>query len=299
MRGIININKPQHMTSHDVVAILRRCCGIKRIGHTGTLDPMATGVLPVCIGNATRIMDYLDQEEKEYVAEMIFGYTTDTYDVWGKTVTTCTESFPDRQQLEDILPFFLGTIEQIPPMYSAIKVNGRKLYEYARKGQQVEVKSRKITIAKLQLLDYGDKQATIQIRCSRGTYIRSLIHDIGMKLGCGTVMSSLQRRESCGFYIEDALSIEDVRNMTREQIQEHLHPVDFPLEHLGILEFSNNQANSIIDGKEVAIKPSQIVKEPVSGQLYRVYRNGCFIGIVNRTEQNTAVADKIFCVEKI
>ena len=299
MRGIIYINKPQHMTSHDVVAILRRCTGIKRIGHTGTLDPMATGVLPVCIGNATRIMDYLDQEEKEYLAEMTFGYTTDTYDIWGKKVNIFDSVVPSKEKLETVLPSFLGTIEQIPPMYSAIKVKGRKLYEYARKGQQVEVKSRRITISKLQLVDYGDNRATITVRCARGTYIRSLIHDIGRQIGCGAVMSSLERRESCGFYIEDAFAIEDVKEMSREQIKEHLYPVDFPLGHLGVLEFSVNQANSLIDGKEVTIRPSQITKEPVSGRVYRVYRKGCFIGIVTRTEQDTAVADKIFCVEKI
>ena len=210
--GIIVIDKPQGWTSMDICAKLRGMYREKRIGHAGTLDPMATGVLPVFIGRATRAVEFADKGDKEYVAGLKLGIITNTQDTSGEVL----ESHPvnvTSEQLEETLAKFRGDIEQIPPMYSAIKVNGKKLYELARKGKEVERKPRPVTIHALTLEEQiAPDEFVIRVRCSKGTYVRTLCHDIGQVLGCGACMSSLRRTMAAGFTLEQAVSLDTVQN---------------------------------------------------------------------------------------
>lgn len=209
--GLIIINKPSQWTSMDVCAKLRGVFHEKRVGHAGTLDPMATGVLPVFVGRATRAVQFAETGEKEYIAALRLGLTTNTQDTWGEPLEERPAAVT-RADIETVLPRFTGELDQVPPMYSAIKVNGKKLYELARKGVEVERKPRRVTIHALELLEPlepgGDYR--LKVRCSKGTYIRSLCHDIGQALGCGGCMSSLIRSEACGFSLADAHTLEEV-----------------------------------------------------------------------------------------
>ena len=206
--GFLNINKPKGMTSHDVIYFVRKILGIKQVGHSGTLDPMAEGVLVIGVGKATRLFEFL-KEEKEYIATIKFGYESDTLDVEGEC-TKKEDYFPQAIQLRAILKEFLGETKQIPPKYSAIKMNGKKLYEMARKGQEIgELKPRLIKIENLELLDIDGCEAKIRVECSKGTYVRSLIRDIAQKLGTTAVMSALIRTKSGEFFIEDSVELNE------------------------------------------------------------------------------------------
>ena len=210
--GVLLIDKPAGMTSHDVVSRVRRLFGTRQVGHTGTLDPMATGVLILLLGRAAKASEYVSHDEKSYEAVLRLGLRTDTEDTTGVILSTAPAvSLPDGAALDAVLPRFRGKICQIPPMYSALKVNGKKLYQLARKGKSVERKPRPITIFGLDILrqDAPDHY-TIQITCSKGTYIRTLCHDIGQKLGCGGVMDALRRTEAAGFTLEQAVTLEQV-----------------------------------------------------------------------------------------
>ena len=208
--GIINIYKEAGYTSHDVVAKLRGILGQKKIGHTGTLDPDATGVLPVCLGVGTKLCDMLTDEDKEYVAELYLGVTTDTQDMTG-TVLSQEEVTIDEEQLKRIIYSFKGTYEQLPPMYSAIKVNGKKLYELAREGKTVERTRRSVRIEEIEILEINLPLVKMRVVCSKGTYIRTLCDDIGKKAGCGGAMKSLERTRVGGFLIEDALKLDRIK----------------------------------------------------------------------------------------
>lgn len=207
MFGILNIYKPCGMTSHDVVNILRKILKIKQIGHTGTLDPFAEGVLPVCIGKATRLIEYLD-DDKEYIAEVQFGTSTSTYDTEGE-VTQTNNKKVSKEEVQTALKNFEGEIFQLPPVYSAIKVNGKKLYEYARKGEKVEITKRKVTIFNLELKDFNEEKQTakILVDCSKGTYIRSLANDLGELLGCCGHLIRLIRTKAGKFRVETAMKL--------------------------------------------------------------------------------------------
>ena len=209
MFGFLNVYKPKGITSHDVVGRLRRITKIKQIGHTGTLDPFAEGVLPICIGKATRLIEYLN-DDKEYLATVQFGADTTTYDLEGEKIFVSEKIIKEDDVLE-ALESFQGEISQIPPVYSAIKVKGKKLYEYARKGQTVEVRPRKVTIYNIRLNNFDEKlqQAEILIKCSKGTYIRSIAHDLGQKLNCGGYLIKLIRTQAGDFRIEDSIKLED------------------------------------------------------------------------------------------
>ena len=210
MQGFLNVYKPKGMTSHDVVAVLRRVTKIKQIGHTGTLDPFAEGVLPICIGKATRLIEYL-ADDKAYIATLQFGKTTDTYDIEGQIVSQSDKKV-SKDYVINILSNYEGEIEQVPPIYSALKVNGKKLYEYAREGKDVEIKSRKVVIEKIELLSFDDElqQAEICVKCSKGTYIRSLGFDIGNDLECGAYLSKLIRVQAGDFKLEDSIKLDDL-----------------------------------------------------------------------------------------
>ena len=208
--GFLNIYKPVGMTSHDVVARLRKITGIKQIGHTGTLDPFAEGVLPVCVGKATRLIEFLN-DDKEYLATVQFGASTTTYDREGE-VTFTSDMKVLSEDVMQALKVFEGEILQTPPMYSAIKVKGKKLYEYARKGQSIEIAPRKVIITNIELKSFNSEQqqAEILIKCSKGTYIRSIAHDLGEKLGCGAYLIKLVRTQAGKFRIENSIPLDNI-----------------------------------------------------------------------------------------
>lgn len=236
--GFLNVYKPKGMTSFDVVAILRRVTKIRQIGHTGTLDPFAVGVLPICIGKSTRLIEYLN-DDKEYLATVQFGSDTDTYDLEGQVIRTYDKKIT-KEEVENILKSFEGEIEQIPPIYSAIKVNGKKLYEYARNGQEVEIKPRKVFISKIELKDFDTnlQQAKILVDCSKGTYIRSIAFDLGRKMNCGGHLVALERTKAGMFLKKNSTKLEDIK--TLEDVENLLiNPVevlDYPKINLTDIE---------------------------------------------------------------
>jgi tRNA pseudouridine55 synthase len=217
MNGIINVLKPPGMTSHDVVSYIRKVLNMKKVGHTGTLDPEAAGVLPVCAGKATKVVQYLTDKQKKYRANIKFGTVTDTYDSYGEIIKKDASVAIDREALEDILKSFKGPISQKPPVYSALKVNGKKLYQYALEGKEVQISERPIEIYELELADMlSENEAIIDVSCSKGTYIRSLCYDIGEALGCGAYMSQLIRLGSSPFTIEDSHTLEEIKAAAEE-----------------------------------------------------------------------------------
>lgn len=234
--GFLNIYKPTGMTSHDVVAILRKITKIKQIGHTGTLDPFAQGVLPICIGKATRLIEYLD-DEKEYLAEISLGKATDTYDLEGAMTSECNLKIT-LKEVEDGLKAFEGEILQTPPIYSALKVNGKKLYEYARKGEEVKIEPRKVTIEKIELKSFDEKNqiAEVLIKCSKGTYIRSIAHDLGQNLGVGGHLSKLIRTQAGKFFVDKSISLEEIKN-----IEDAKGNLINPLEMLNLPQIAINE----------------------------------------------------------
>ena len=300
--GILNINKPQDMTSFDVVAILRKVLGVKRIGHLGTLDPMAEGVLPIAIGKAARVMDYLDSDTKEYVAEFVFGITSDTDDIWGENITL-SDSFKEisREDIEEAAKVFIGVIEQIPPRYAAIKVDGRKLYEYARAGQEVDVKSRKIEIASFDVLDFGKRYVeevqadlfytVVKVVCSKGTYIRSLARDLGNILGAGGAMSALVRRRSGALKIEDAISVETIRNMEIGEIEGFIKGAEEVLTGFPSVMLGEWESRLFRNG--VKLEASQWHNENAGSELYKVFGPDGFIGVGREYDDGTLKADKV------
>lgn len=303
--GILNINKPEGWTSQDVVAKLRGRLHIRRVGHTGTLDPMATGVLPVCFGKATRIIEYYDDDFKTYEAEMKLGMVTDTLDSTG----TVLETKPVDVSEEDVIQAidsFRGWITQIPPKYSALKVNGKPLYKYAREGVEVEIKSRKIYVEDIQPVEVNLRENRILFRvtCSKGTYIRTICDDIGKKLGCGGTMTALQRTQSGCFRVEEARTLPEILEMTDEELERCVIPMDKTLVHLGRIELKSMESVPFyyngreIDTGYVNVLASPAVPEALQegsrlGDKYRVYDpEGKFLGISSLRE-NTLYPEKV------
>ena len=280
MFGFLNVYKPKGKTSHDVVAILRRVTKIKQIGHTGTLDPFAEGVLPICIGKATRLIEYLN-DDKAYIGTVQLGKSTTTYDLEGETVDV-SDKTPDLEEIENELNNFRGDIEQLPPIYSAIKVNGKKLYEYARKGEEVEIKPRSVNINELKILNYDQENRILElyIKCSKGTYIRSIAHDLGKNLGCFGHLIKLVRVKAGDFEVENSIKLEDLADI--EIVQKHLI---YPLEKL---DYQTYELNT----KEL---------ELVSHGMQIFARTNLQNGIVILTNNNKLIAvaemtnDKIKC----
>ena len=226
MNGILLIDKPESWTSNDVVQKLRGILHEKRIGHAGTLDPMATGLLTVFVGRATRAVEFAEGDRKRYLAGLRLGLTTDTQDITGEVLRQC-EAGVSREALEEALQAFRGELRQTPPMYSAVKVNGRRLYELARKGETVERKEREITVYSLEVLEKKDEDWLLDVSCSKGTYIRSLCRDIGEALGCGAAMESLKRTRAGGFDLRDAYTIDEVRELKEEgRLKEHIITIE-------------------------------------------------------------------------
>ena len=271
--GIININKEQNMTSHDVVSRIRRIIRKKRVGHTGTLDPMATGVLPVCIGNATRIIEYLDLDLKKYRCRMQLGLSTDTYDIWGRTIVRSSPREVDRITEDDVrrvLKSFTGQIEQTPPMYSALKVNGKRLYEYAREGKTVAVKSRRVFIPELEIEDVRlgrglGSTVTFSIQCTKGTYIRSVCHDAGELLGVHAVMSGLVRTNSGIWDLENARTLDELAAMSEAELNGVIGDPDKALTHFGEILLSEKDGARFANGQRIGESSLNILKAPEFG----------------------------------
>lgn len=279
MNGVLNLNKPAGYTSFDCVAILRRLTGERKIGHTGTLDPQATGVLPVCIGKATRLLEFMDSAPKTYVCGCTLGLETDTQDIWGSVKSDRRAEIASltRENVEKVLDTFRGEIEQKPPVFSAIKVNGKRLYEYAREGRDVEVPVRLVTIHGIRMLDWQGPQQpfTFEVVCSRGTYVRAICHDMGQTLGCGACMSSLVRTNTCGYSPEQALSLEDLRSMNAEQIEALLDPPETAVSHLPRLELDEEHAKLFTNGNPIWSDGLTLFDE-----VQAVFHNSKLIGIV-------------------
>ena len=256
MFGFLNVYKPVGKTSHDVVAYFRRILKIKQIGHTGTLDPFAEGVLPICIGKSTKLIEYLP-DDKSYTAFVQFGKSTETYDTEGKIVFESGKKV-SKEDVEHALNKFKGEIEQLPPMYSAIKVNGKKLYEYAREGVEVEVKPRKVSIFKIELLDFDFENQTAQvyIECSKGTYIRSIANDLGQVLGCGGYLYRLIRNKAGKFIVENSIKMEDFK--TVDDVKNNLiNPID--MLNLNIYELNEAECQKIQFGQPLLNKSMKSV----------------------------------------
>ncbi len=272
--GIILLNKPQGPTSHDMIYEMRKIFGTKKVGHTGTLDPMATGVLPVCIGNATKASDMLLSEKKEYIAELVFGFSTDTGDITG-TVTEKCPVYPTEKEVKDIMSAFVGEIMQTPPMYSAKKQGGKKLYELARAGEIVERKPVPVTVYEAEFLGKASTENSYKIRflCSKGTYIRVLCEDIGKKLGTLAVMSSLRRTASGNFRIENSYKPEELKTMDENELMKCLIKTENLFAYKKIY-LSQKQSDRMKNGVFVSHP------EISDGNIYSVYDNdGNFFAI--------------------
>lgn len=282
--GFLNVYKPKGMTSHDVVGRLRRVTKIKQIGHTGTLDPFATGVLPICIGKSTRLIEYLE-DDKEYLATVQFGKNTDTYDLDGEVVATFDKKVSE-VEVRLGLKSFEGEISQMPPIYSAIKVNGKKLYDYARAGQEVEIKPRTVFISKIELVEFNQEkqEAKLLVACSKGTYIRSIAYDLGQNLGCGAYLSALERTKAGRFNIENTVRLEDLseKDLVCKHLINPLEVLNYPT-----YELSDSDRQRVSHGMSITnrgFNDADIVFLLKSGKIYAI----------GKVEQDKVLVKKVF-----
>jgi tRNA pseudouridine55 synthase len=273
MQGIINLYKPKGISSFGAVAAVRKLTGIKKVGHTGTLDPLASGILPICIGSGTKFSDYIMAGEKTYKAELQLGITTDTYDSEGKILSS-SEVNSDIDEITNVILSFIGVQFQMPPMFSAIKKDGKKLYDLARQGIEVERDLRKIEIFDIKILDIALPYVKLSVDCSKGTYIRSLCRDIGEKIGCGGIMSSLERTRNGIFKIGDSINLQ---NLNKDNINDYIKPIDSALINYTALDFDIKYKKSLLNG--VSIDNDNLIYKLTEGQIYRVYIEDSFIGL--------------------
>jgi tRNA pseudouridine55 synthase len=254
MNGILNVNKPGGMTSFGVVSRLKRLTGEKRIGHTGTLDPIATGVLPICFGKATRIVQYLINSDKAYLADIQLGIATDTFDREGTVVSENDPGDITIKQVEEVLSSFQGTIEQIPPRFSAVKHHGKRSCDLTRAGIDVEMKPRRVRINRIELVNAHLPVITVLIECSKGTYIRTIADDTGKMLGCGAHIKELTRTGCGTFNIEDALSLSDIERIyARGNLETYLQPVDSPLQDWQTVVLTGEDESAVGNGRSIAL----------------------------------------------
>lgn len=299
LEGILAVHKPGGWTSHDVVAKVRGMVRMKRIGHTGTLDPEVTGVLPLCLGRATRVVEYLQELPKEYHAVLRLGYSTDTEDITGQVVETVDDVHVTREEALEALRSFTGQISQIPPMFSAVKINGKRLYELAREGKTVERKSRTVTIHEIEMTDFDAEgeftEISFRVLCSKGTYIRTLCVDIGRKLGVPSVMVKLVRTVSAGITEEQCLTLEQIEQFMKDQtLHTRLIPVDQAIDYLPKHTVSEEKTDAALQGQRLS---SRAVEPPVDSsgpiRLYDIKEN--FLGIYQRQEETGAIVPvKVF-----
>ena len=252
MNGILNINKPEGPTSFTIVSRVKKLTGEKRVGHAGTLDPAASGVLPVCFDHGTRVIEYLMDSTKDYRAEIEFGTTTDTYDATGSVTSLKDSSSVDRDQIETALNNFLGDIQQVPPIYSALKHKGKPYYELARAGIDIEIASRPVVIHDITVRDWKPPVVTIDVTCGKGTYIRSIAHDLGKMIGCGAYMKSLVRRKYGPFSIDNAISCDELEiSFAGNSWHRYIHPIDSVLLHLKAIVVNDDTSQDIQHGRTI------------------------------------------------
>ena len=294
MTGIILLDKPKDITSFGAVARVRRICGEKKCGHTGTLDPMATGVLTVMLGGATRFIELLPSHNKAYRASFRLGTITDTLDITGKILET-REVGVTAEEVKEKLKAFIGDISQLPPMYSAVSVNGQRLYDLARQGIEVERKSRQVTVFSIDVLSENEETGEygIQVECSSGTYIRTLISDLGEALGCGAVMTDLRRTKANGFEIRNAVTLEQLEEAVNGgKISDLLIPVDRALEEYPVIKVSEAQAKRFRNGGELSLER---LRYPRMLGYFRVYDpDGNFIGIGEIGQKDCLEIKRVF-----
>ena len=279
MEGIIVVNKPKGITSFDVIRKLKKILKTKKIGHTGTLDPLATGVMLMCVGKATKLASDLEAKDKVYIADFDIGYATDTYDIEGKKIA---ENIIEvlKENLEQSIKKFIGNIKQVPPMYSAIKIDGNKLYHLARKGIEVERPERDVTIEYINLLDFKDNKAKIETKVSKGCYIRSLIYDIGQDLGTYATMTALQRKQVGDYSLEDSYSLEQIEEMVLNNDFKFLKTIE---------EIFSYDKYSLQTEKELTLYKNGNtvkIKENLENKKYRIYFQDEFIGLANVENNN-------------
>jgi tRNA pseudouridine55 synthase len=281
LSGILNVDKPPGMTSHDVVDVVRRVAGQRKVGHAGTLDPMATGVLLVCLGQATRVAEYLMAGRKRYRATIVLGATTDTYDAEGVIVSNGGRTAFGCHELERALAAFVGQIDQVPPIYSAIKRQGQSAYKLARSGREVELEPRRVEIDEIVVLDWTPPSLVIEVACSSGTYIRSLAHDLGVRLGSGAYLDALVRLRSGHFSLEDAAGLERIEEAFEHgQEEAYLLPIDEALLSWPALVLSADQAHRLVQGQ--AIQAPGPGPGEAGESLWRAYSSeGDFLAIVS------------------
>lgn len=296
MNGILCMNKPQDFTSFDVIGKLRGILHMKRLGHTGTLDPMATGVLPILVGTATKACDILPNQDKTYQATVVFGKATDTLDIWGNPLQDYPEQHVTEAALRAVLPEFLGDITQLPPMYSAVSVNGKRLYELARKGETVERPTRTVHIDAITLDAFDETQqtATLTVSCGKGTYIRTLLSDMGQRLGGDAVMTALTRTAACGYPLQDCLTFEQVAAaMADGTLEEHLLPTDSLFSSYPKLRLNAAQELMFCNGVKLDLKRLRNLQP--DQDIYTVYgATGTFLGtaLADRTQQELRIGKR-------
>lgn len=299
LEGVLPVWKPVDFTSHDVVAKVRRMVGVKRIGHTGTLDPKVTGVLPLCIGRATRLVEYIQDLPKQYEAQLTIGYATDTEDATGSIISEADEVKLDSVSIEKAIRSFVGVIDQVPPMYSAVKVDGKRLYELARQGKEVERKARSVEIYGIDIesIDLSGRFPVIRFRvdCSKGTYIRTLCTDIGRALGYPAVMSDLVRTATGSITREQCLTFDDIAQLITEgRLQQQLIPMASAIPHIPSLHASSRQAEDALQGKTVCMEGEP--EEMPEDRLFRLFGpEEAFLGIFRWSSEHQGLRpEKVF-----
>ncbi len=283
MNGLILIDKPKDFTSFDVVAVMRKLSGQKKAGHTGTLDPNATGVLPILLGSATKAQDLIVNHDKTYVADFKLGITTDTLDIWGN-VTADFDTKADLESVKKALLHFEGEIEQIPPMFSAVQKDGKRLYDLARQGIEVERESRKVTVYGITLLDFDEstQSGSFEISCSKGTYVRTVIDDMGRLLKTGAVMTDLRRTQACGFSVDECISLDEAKRLAETgRLESALHSVESLFDTYNIIKISQAQSKRFSNGGALDLNRTALKNQNVRDKtIFRVSdNNGGFIGL--------------------
>lgn len=297
MRGILLVNKAKNMTSHDVVAILRRKLKIKRIGHTGTLDPMVTGVLPICIGNATRVSQYIMEQGKTYIGSLKFGKSTTTYDSYGQDVDFSDKTSFSEEEILGAISNFTGTIEQTPPIYSAIKISGKKLYDYARQDEDIDIPKRKVNIYSFDLLEKKEDGFVFKVHCSKGTYIRSLVHELGLFLGTYAYMEELTRVKVGEFTLEECIDIDKIDEVGIVQIEDKLFKIEDCLYNLARVYIYTPVIERLVNGQRINLneldyKISKNHLDEIDFNNIMVFVDDEFLGIGK-------IVDKIIKMERV
>ena len=302
-RGVVLINKEQGFTSFDVVAVCRKIFGQKAVGHTGTLDPMATGVLPVLLGRATKLSDYLTSKEKSYEVEMELGYSTDSDDITGKEIARDEKSLSSltEEMVKDALMKYQGDFLQVPPSYAAIKKDGRKLYEYARAGVEVSVPPRPVTVYSLEIREIHLPKVRFFVHCSKGTYIRSICRDVGAYLGCGGVMTALTRASTSGFTLSDCFTLQQLKDMKEEgRLDEAVLSMDVLLREYPKLSVLSEKESLLLNGnplREDEVTGDLLAEGLIHGAVYRIYRNGEIAALYRYDEKRRLLMNEKMLME--